>query len=698
MSSSSWRNCRRPRLGAWRKAPATANSRRWQSLAGCSLLVLAGFSGAVSNAQSPVVTSHFEGPASPRRVVRVSAVAAPAQPVSAQYRSVRTQPIRTQPIRTVQHEHALAVPPPGNRIHLVPRGEQELEIVRHRSQLINTSGRVRRIHIADPDVLEVIQFSENEFSLIGSEIGTTDLTFWFEGSPDPLMYVANVIRDPALEDQRRLDYGKIERKLALLYPNSKVYLIPMSRKIIVRGQAKDAEEAARIMQIVRGEVLTQEGDLFAGYGNAAAGAAGGYGGASGYGAAGAGYGGGNGFGNGAGIGGVLGGDLLSSLIVNELQVPGEFQIMLRVRIAELNRSQLRRWGIDWNVIFNDARHVVGQTFATTAPVLTGLFENGEVSVLLDALASNGSAKILEDSVVVTMSGNSASFLSGGEFAVPNTVGNNGVLVGTTTFRGFGTSIIATPTVIDDDLIRLQIIPELSAINSANSVGGVPGVDVRRVQTVVELREGQTIVLGGLFSRRQQAEVSRIPLLGEIPFFGTHIFNTKQATEDETEMLIVVTPEIVRPMDPEEVPPLPGFYVTHPDDFDLYKFNRTEGNPDLGHYRLLPYGNGNGYGENAGYGYHNPDYRSGGYPQAGAIGQEAYAPQLPTDAPYGQPVPQSYPPHPLPGGPQAAPAVPPAPAALPEMGRFIQRRGAIQQVSGEQYQNDSARRVRYGRRR
>ncbi|MGE4003259.1 MAG: pilus assembly protein N-terminal domain-containing protein, partial [Planctomycetaceae bacterium] len=294
--------------------------------------------------------------------------------------------------------------------------------------MIHTNARVRRIHIADPSVLEVVQFSELEFSLVGVALGTTDLTFWFEGSAEPSLYVANVIRDPALDDQRRLDYGKIERKLALLYPNSKVYLIPMSRKIIVRGQAKDAEEAARIMQIVRGEVLTQDGDIFAGYagnGNGQIDPALGRGGV------------GNGY---LGAYGGVGGDLLSSLIVNELQVPGEFQVMLRVRIAELNRSQLRRMGIDWRVVWNDARHVVAQTFATTAPVLTGLFENGEIAVLLDALASNGSAKVLEDSVVVTMSGNPASFLSGGEFAVPNTVGNNGVLVGTTTFRGFGSSI------------------------------------------------------------------------------------------------------------------------------------------------------------------------------------------------------------------------------------------------------------------
>ncbi|MBX3437930.1 MAG: pilus assembly protein N-terminal domain-containing protein [Planctomycetaceae bacterium] len=543
------------------------------------MLILFGLSASVLQAQQPYSARPSRGPAQPGPIVQASAVGSRSQDhvVPAQFQTPQ-------------------VGVPDRRIHLVPKAEQELDVIQHRSQLIHTSARVRRIHIADPSVLEVIQFSEYEFSLLGVAIGTTDLTFWFEGSAEPLLYVAHVIRDPSLDDQRRLDYGKIERKLALLYPNSKVYLIPMSRKIIVRGQAKDAEEAARIMQIVRGEVLAQDGALFAGYagnGNVPIEPTGGRGG----------------FGNGYGGAGGYGVDLLSSFVVNELQVPGEFQVMLRVRIAELNRSQLRRLGIDWAVIWNDARHVVAQTFAATAPILTGLFENGEIAVLLDALASNGSAKIMEDSVVITMSGNPASFLSGGEFAVPNTIGNNGVLVGTTTFRGFGSSIIATPTVVDDDLIRLQVIPELSAINSANSVGGIPGVDVRRVQMTVELREGQTIVLGGLFARRQQSEVTRIPLLSEIPLVGRHLFSTRQATEDETEMLIVVTPEIVRPMDPEEVPPMPGFYVTHPDDIDFCKLNRTEGTPDLGHYRLLPYGNGNGYGENVGFGYHNPDYGS-----------------------------------------------------------------------------------------
>lgn len=475
--------------------------------------------------------------------------------------------------------------PLDRRIEAMPQSDQKLEVIHNRSQLVITRHKVRRMAWSDPSVIDIVQFTETELSILGTGIGTTDLWIWFDGQEEPLMYTVMVIRDPSLDEQRRIDYGRIERKLKLLYPNSKVYLIPMSRKIIVRGQAKDAAEAAKIMQIIRGEVIAEEGNL--------------YGRGDGYG--GGGYGGGGGDFD----GGNNNNDFYSSLIVDELTIPGEFQVMVRVRIAELNRSQLRRMGIDWNVLFNDARHFIGQAGLAANPVLTGIFENGEVTVLLDALASNGSARVLEDATLVVLSGEPASFLSGGEFAVPTIVGIGGAQGQQTSFRGFGTSVIATPTIVDNDLIRMQIVPELSSINSGNSVNGIPGVNVRRVQTRVELREGQTIVLGGLFSRREAAEVTRIPFLSEIPIVGTHLFNAKQATEDENELLIVVTPEIVRPMDADQVPPLPGFYVTHPDDIDLFKFNRIEGNPDMGHYHLLPYGNGQGFGQDAGYNFFNP---------------------------------------------------------------------------------------------
>ena len=516
-----------------------------------------------------------------------------------------------------------------HRIEAMPTQQQKLEITHHRSQLVITRKPIRRMSWSDPAIIDIVQYSPTEIDILGTSLGVTDLKLWFEGSDEPLMYAVTTIRDSSLEEQRRIDYGKIERKLQLLYPNSKVYLIPMSRQIVVRGQARDPEESARIMQIVRSEVQVQDSDFF-GRGNGAYGL--GYGGGGG---GGAGFidpnlngGGGGGFGNQNGFG--------NGRIVDELVVPGEYQIMVRVRIAQIQRSQLRRLGIDFNVLFNDARHIISSTALAVAPTLSGVFEAGQITVLIDALASNGTVKILEDATLTTMSGQPAAFLSGGEFAVPTLVGINGIGGQTTTFRGFGTSIIATPTMIDNDLIRLQIVPELSEINSGNTVGGIPGTNVRRVQTRVELREGQTIVLGGLFSRRTNTETTRIPLLGEIPLIGDYLFNTKKATEDENELLIIVTPEIVRPVDADQAPPLPGWYVTHPDDFDLYRYNRTEGNPDLGHYQLLPFGNGQGPAQDVGYNFYNP-------PPAGG--------PSPNQVPQGGPGPGFGP-----GGPQPTPMV------------------------------------------
>lgn len=481
--------------------------------------------------------------------------------------------------------------PLDRRIEAMPRADQKLEVIHHRSQLMVTKAPIRRIAWSDPLLLDVVQFSPTEISLIGIAQGTTDLWLWFDGQEQPLMYVVTVVRDPSLDEQRNLNYGRIERKLALLYPNSKVYLIPVSQKIIVRGQARDAEEAANIMQLIRGEVIAQEGFLFGDQGLNGAGGGGG----------GAGVVGGiqGGFGNGFLNNGI------SSFIIDEMRIPGEFQVSINVRIAEIQRSQLREYGVDWNAIINNGAVTLSSTMSGGAPVLTGVFDAGNFTIMIDALASNGVAKILDDARVTTLSGQPAAFLSGGEFAVPTIVGIGGAQGQTTSFRGFGTSIICTPTVLDNDLIRLQIVPELSEINSGNSVGGIPGVNVRRVQTRVELREGQTIALGGVFSRRESAEVTRIPFLGEIPIVGSWLFNTKKATEDENELLIIVTPEIVRPMDADQVPPLPGWYSPHPNDYDFYKYNRIEGNPDLANYQLLPYGNGQGYAQDVGYNFFNP---------------------------------------------------------------------------------------------
>lgn len=543
------------------------------------------------------------------------------------------QPAQVRPAQASDDREEKPLPP---QFAATPGIQEEMEVIHRRSQLVVTKTNVTRTAIADPSVIDLVQYSPTEFGIIGLTLGSTTLTLWFENDPEPLIYLIKVIRDPSLEERRRVDYGKLERKLHLLFPNSKVYLIPMSTKIVVKGQAKDTEEAARILQIIRGEVINQEGALYGPGYNGAGYAAGGAGGA--------GYGGG-GLG-GPGWGGWGGGDNWSSLIVNMLEVPGEYQVMIRVKICELSHASLRRLGINFNYLINDGRHAIGYALGGVPAVLSGVFENSEITVLVNALASNGTIKIMQEPTLTVLSGHSASFLSGGEFAVPTIVGINGVGGQQTTFRGFGTSIIVTPLVVDRDLIRLRIVPEYSEINTQNTVGGIPGLNSRRVQTTVELREGQTIVLAGLFAHREDTQTTRIPLLGDIPLIGPALFAAKQATQDEKELLVIVQPELVRPMDADEVPPMPGYYTTHPDDHQLYCYGMTEGSPDQEVYQLAPLGRGNGQGVPVGYRLFEPAPSQPNYtPQPGPAGgmppNNTYmGPQQPLRPPttYPQPLP------------------------------------------------------------
>lgn len=542
---------------------------------------------------------------------------APQMPTPIQS-SVQTGPVPSGPTQgqgvVINDDSENYLAPLDGRIAAMPQNQQKLQVIHRRSQLVKTHKRISRFAWSDQSLIDVVQYTDHDFGILANNLGSTDLWIWFEeeegkdGQPPresemPLMYNITIIRDPDIEDRRKIDYGRVERLLKVLYPNSNIYLIPLTNRVIVRGQVRDTEEAAHIMGVIRSEVAAEEATNRNGYGlgNGNGNGYGGNLGAGNYGNLGGGL--GNGLGNNSnGLG--VGGDLYSQFIVNELSVPGEYQVSVRVRFAELNRNQLRRMGVDWTTIFNDAQHVVSSSMGAV-PVLSGVFSNGEITVLLDALATNGSSRIITDQNIVTLSGRGAAFLSGGEFAVPTTVGVNGVGAATTTFRGYGTSVIVVPTVVDNDLFRLQIVPEISKIDSGTTVGGIPGLSVSRVQTQVELREGQTIVLGGLFGRKESASNTRIPLLGEIPVVGELLFHTKRATEDENELIMLATPEIVRAMDAEQVPPLPGHYVTHPDDHDFYKYNRIEGNPDLGHYQLLPYGNGQGPAHDVGHNFYNP---------------------------------------------------------------------------------------------
>ncbi len=395
------------------------------------------------------------------------------------------------------------------------RLEEEMVVVQHRSHLMVAGSDISRTVIADSSVIEVVRYSPNEIAIVGLDLGVTTLTLWLENNPDPLTSLVRVVRDPRSEAPEPIDSRKLEQRLGLLFPDSKVYLVPLSSKIVVKGRAHDALEAAQILSVVRGEIVHPEG------------------------------------------------------IVNMLEVPSELRLMLRVQIAEVNRSQLRRLGVDFESLINDRPQVPATGDGELPATPVGIFENGEIRFLMNWLNSSGAAKILTDQTLRVTSGHPAGFLSGGEFAVATFAGLGGTQPTTTTFRGFGTSLIVTPTVIAGARFRMRIVPVFSQWNRDTVVAGVPASDARRFQRTVELQQGQTIAIAGLPARPAPNAGPRIPFLGEIPVAerkgvplrrASRRPSLRKASQDEAELLILITPESAQPQGADDVQAMPGSFV------------------------------------------------------------------------------------------------------------------------------------------
>jgi pilus assembly protein CpaC len=346
-----------------------------------------------------------------------------------------------------------------------------------------------------------------------------------------------------------------------MFPDSKIQLLVVADKLIVRGQAKDSEEAAQIIALIR----SQTGGYSPGAG------AGGMGG---------------GFSEGAAAqvlsDSATGAAQRSRLqVINMLRVPGVQQVALRVKIAEMNRSAARGFGINVKGNNNFTDNPDGsQLFlnsllnaATGAgPALLTQVDGDDIQIGVRYLQSHGVLRLLSEPTLVTMSGTPATFIAGGEFAVPTLVGSAGLNAVTTDFRAFGAIISFMPTVVDKDRIRLQVSPEFSQINSALTVNNTPGLRVRAATTTVEMREGQTLAIAGLLEDNMNGTN-----VGDLPFLAK-IFGRREMNRNETELLILVTPELVHAMEPEEVPPLPGFDITEPTSAQFFLHGRLEGNP------------------------------------------------------------------------------------------------------------------------
>ena len=451
----------------------------------------------------------------------------------------------------------------------------EFSVQVHRSKLLRTAKDIYRTAVVDDAVLEIVQFTPREISLIGRSQGSTHVTFWFDDPAlQPVTYLVTVEPDSGQVKIDEEKYQLLEDMINEMFPDSKIHMQLIANKLVVRGQARDSEEAFQIMTLIRAQ-------------------GGGMGGGGG-----GGIGGGGGF----GFGGINEGAAADPLtdnatgsarrsnyqIINMLRVPGVQQVALRVKIAELNRTAARNFGMNVQGRVDISTSVTGSKVLLNsilgggggangvqgAPAILANFDGDDIAVGLNTLSQHGVIKLLSEPTLVTLSGNPATFIAGGEFAVPTIVGSAGLNAVTTDFRAFGAIISFLPTVVDKDRIRLQVAPEFSQINAGLTVNGTPGLKVRAATTTVEMREGQTLAIAGLLEDSMNANTA-----GDIPFLAK-LIGRRGVTKAETELIILVTPELVHPMEPEEVPPLPGYDVSEPTNSQFYLHGDIEGNPTM----------------------------------------------------------------------------------------------------------------------
>jgi pilus assembly protein CpaC len=284
-------------------------------------------------------------------------------------------------------------------------------------------------------------------------------------------------------------------------------------------------------------------------------------------------------------------------ILNLLEVGGVQQVMLEVRVAEMSRGLNRSLGVNFAYLSDSGRNFgasvlsnlssfdfnneggAGAATSTASSTVNALLRfvgyDTTWTVLIDALKENGLVKVLAEPNLITTSGHSAEFLAGGEFPIP-VPQELGVV--TIEYKRFGVGLAFTPTVLSNDRISMRVSPEVSEIDFSTAVasGGVavPGITTRRLSTTIELADGQSFAIGGLLQSDVRQLVSKFPILGDIPVLGA-LFRSTKFQKNETELIIIATVHLVKPLDMSRQT-LPSDQYVEPDDFELYLLGRTEG--------------------------------------------------------------------------------------------------------------------------
>lgn len=441
----------------------------------------------------------------------------------------------------------------------------DMEVIYGKSALLRLPAPVTRISVGNPDVADVTLISPSEIYVLGKAIGTTNVILWTRGGQTGSGQTA-VINVTVI-----LDAAALQAKLRELMPGeTDIRVTAAGDSLVLSGTISDTLKADRAVALADAYV------------RAAAGGRGGKSGgdAAGGGQSGGGQGGGGDEPKGAGQG------LGSIQVVNLLQVGSNQQVMLEVKVAEINRKVAEKLGFD----FQRAARKAGSAWTQIMTGIIGgapgmLFQSrGTPDVgdafLIDAEKKDELFHILAEPNIVAISGQEASFLVGGEVMIPIPQ-YAGVI--TLQSRQFGVGLRFTPTVLEEGRINLVVSPEVTELVKFDTVattglGGilaVPTFTTRRVSTTVQLRDGQSLAIGGLLQDNIKETVSRFPVLGELPILGA-LFRSSDFQKNKTELMVVVTPRLIKPLQPDYALPTDAF--VQPDRGDFLFDGRMEGSP------------------------------------------------------------------------------------------------------------------------
>jgi len=412
----------------------------------------------------------------------------------------------------------------------------EVAVPVNKSQVIRSDRPYSKALIGNPDVADVLPLTDSSLYVLGKKMGTTSLTLYDRSNS--LIAVVDVVVGP--------DVITLRRQLSELMPIQGVGARISNDSIVLEGVVPDAVAADRAVQIAE--------------------------------------------------------SYAPGKVINLLAIGSSQQVMLEVRFSEVKRSALKQLGIggflsgSGNNGFQGAigsgaalsgsgpptLGAIGDSFGILSRNFSVLGLN--ISATLDALERKGAVTTLAEPTLVALSGETASFLAGGEFPVPvaqsaGSTSANGASSSAITveWKPFGVSLAFTPTVLADGVINMLVAPEVSSIDSSASITinnlTIPGLQTRRAKTVVELRDGESFAMAGLLRRDFQTTVRQFPILGSIPIIGT-LFRSSSFNRDETELVIIVTPHLVRPVRAANLK-VPTDRAGPPAEADLFLLGRTD---------------------------------------------------------------------------------------------------------------------------